>query len=209
MKKFNISTWNRKSQFDFFKEYEDPFFSISLNIDVTKLYSFCKANNLSFTLSLYYYATESANSITELRLRLKNGVVYDIENMIMGSTVLNNDNTFFFCYFPSNDSVEGYNKKGKELIEINKASTANFEAKENELAVIHGSMLPWFSFTNIKHARNGDEKDKGIPKFVFGKFFNENNKKMIPFTIDVHHGLMDGYHVAEFLDTFQKRINEL
>ena len=209
MKTFNTSSWNRKEQFDFFKDYEDPFFSISLNLDVTRLYSFCKNNNLSFTLSLYYYATEAANSITEFRLRLQDGVVYDIENMIMGSTVLNKDNTFFFCYFPSNDSVEGYNKIGKEMIETYKENDTTFEANENELAVIHGSMLPWFSYTNIKHARNGDEKDKGIPKFVFGKYFNENNKKMIPFTIDVHHGLMDGYHVAQFLDHFQNRINEL
>ncbi len=209
MIKFNTTTWNRKGQFDFFKDYEDPFFSISLNIDVTKLYSFCKENNLAFTLSLYYYATEAANSITEFRLRLKDGVVYDSENMIMGSTVLNTDNTFFFCYFPSNDSVEGYNKVGKELIENQTTNSVNFEAKENELAVIHGSMLPWFSYTNIKHARNGDEKGKGIPKFVFGKYFDQNAKKLMPFTIDVHHGLMDGYHVAQFLDIFQNRINEL
>lgn len=209
MNKFDINTWNRKDQFDFFKDYEDPFFSISLNLDVTKLYSFCKENNLSFTLSLYYYAIEAANNILEFRLRLLDGEVYDVKNIIMGSTILNTDNTFFFCYFPSNDSVEAYNKIGKEMIDNYKTNNTDFKAKENDLAVIHGSVLPWISFTNIKHARNGDEKDKGIPKFVFGKFFDQDDKQLMPFTIDVHHALMDGYHVAQFLDIFQKRINKL
>lgn len=209
MKKFNINIWNRKDQFDFFKDFEDPFFSISLNLDVTKLVDFCKVKKLSFPLSLYYFATEIANGITEFRLRLLNGVVYDVERMIMGSTILKADNTFFFCYFPDCDSVEAYSKKGKELITNNKVNGNTLEANETELAVIHGSMLPWFSYTNIKHARKGDEKDKGIPKFVFGKYFNQNAKKLMPFTIDVHHGLMDGYHIAQFLESFQNRINEL
>ena len=72
---------------------------------------------MSFILSLYYYAIRTANNIVEFRLRLLDGEVYDVENMEMGSTVLNNDDGFFFCYFPSSDSVEAYNRDGKELIE--------------------------------------------------------------------------------------------
>ncbi len=209
MKRFNINRWNRKEQYNFFKDYEDPFFSISLNVDITNLYSFCKKNDLSFMLSLYYYMMEVANSILEFRLRIVNGEIYDVENMLMGSTVLNKDNTFFFCYFPSNESVEVYNRVGKELIDKIKKNNSGFEDKEEDLAVIHGSVLPWLSFTSIKHARKGDEKDKGIPKFVFGKYFDQADNKLMPLTIDVHHALMDGYHVALFLDRFQKRINKL
>ena len=37
----------------------------------------------------------------------------------------------------------------------------------------------------------------------------ENNGIMtMPVSIHVHHALMDGYHVAQFIDKFQKLMNE-
>ena len=207
MIKFDLNTWNRKKQFDFFKDYEDPFFNINLNLDITHLHAFCKSNDLSVILSLYYYAMRTAQNITEFRLRLIEGEVFDVENMTIGSTILNEDKSFSFCYFPMTDSVQSYNSMGKDLIEQHHKRCPYFESDEDELAVIHGSVLPWISFTGIKHARKGDEKDKGIPKFVFGKYFKENDKVLIPFSIEVHHGLMDGYHVGHFVENLQNIIS--
>lgn len=209
MIKFDVSIWNRKKQFEFFKIYEDPFFNVNLNLDITRLHEFCKKNELSVTLSLYYYSMRAAQSILEFRLRLLEGEVYDVENMTIGSTILNKDKSFSFCYFPMTESVETYNKVGKDLIEQHSNKSPHFETDEDELAVIHGSVLPWISFTGVKHARKGDEKNKGIPKFVFGKYFIENKKVLIPFSIEVHHGLMDGFHVGQLVEKVQKDINKL
>lgn len=209
MIEFDLNTWNRRDQFEFFKNYEDPFFNISLNLDITQLHSFCKRNQYSIILSLYYFAMQKAESITEFRLRLFKGKIYDVGTMKMGSTVLNPDNSFTFCYFPMTNSVESYNQIGKELIEKHNISITDFVSDEDELAVIHGSVLPWISFSGVKHARKGDEKDKGIPKFVFGKYFKENDKVLIPFSIEVHHALMDGYHVGQFVESLQKTLDEL
>lgn len=33
MIKFDIDSWNRKGQFDFFSDYEDPFFNITVAIE--------------------------------------------------------------------------------------------------------------------------------------------------------------------------------
>ena len=37
MQEFDVENWNRKNQFNFFKEYEDPFFNLTANVDVTNL----------------------------------------------------------------------------------------------------------------------------------------------------------------------------
>ena len=37
MKEFDIENWNRKPIFDFFKNYEDPFFNITVNLEVSVL----------------------------------------------------------------------------------------------------------------------------------------------------------------------------
>jgi chloramphenicol O-acetyltransferase type A len=208
MKEFDIDNWNRKTQFEFFKTYEDPFFNITSNLEVTNLYNFCKKNKLSFSLTCIYVALKSMNEIEEFRLRIKNNKVVIFEKIHIGSTILNEDNTFSFCYYQNNSSIFEFDKAGKKVIDNHKKGIV-FEPKEEMLDLVHCSTLPWISFTGFKHARKGDEAEKGIPKIIFGKLFEENQSKKIPFSVEVSHALMDGYHVALLFNKMQQFINEL
>ena len=208
MKVFDIENWNRKTQFKFFKNYEDPFFNITANLEVSELYNYCKQHNLSFSLACIYMALKAINEITEFKLRFKEGEVYVFDEVHIGSTILNDDNTFSFCYFQNQTSIFEFDKSGKNVVESHKKG-AKFEPKEAAIDVVHCTTLPWVSFTGFKHARNGDESTKGIPKIVFGKLFNENETKKIPFSVEVHHALMDGYHVALLFKKMQQFIDKL
>ncbi|HAN77810.1 MAG TPA: chloramphenicol acetyltransferase, partial [Bacteroidales bacterium] len=48
-----------------------------------------------------------------------------------------------------------------------------------------------------------------IPKISFGKFFKENDKLWLPVAVHAHHGLMDGLHVAKFIEKFQYYLDNL
>jgi len=209
MTKFDIDSWNRKGQFDFFKDYEDPFFNITVGIDITKLKAFCKENNLAFWLANYYYAMKASAEILEFRLRLHNGEVYQYDDIKMGSTVLNDDKTFSFCYFPMADNVFEYVIKAEEIIEKHKQAKVDFYDNKEDLGIVHGTIIPWLTFTGIKHARSGKERCHGIPKFSFGKYYQEGEKLKIPFAIEAHHALIDGYHVGKFVTLYQETINQL
>lgn len=208
MKEFDVENWNRNAQYQFFKTYLDPFFNITANLEVTNLYNYCKRNNLSFSLSCLYVALKYANEITEFKLRFKNDKVYLFETVNIGSTVLNDDFTFSFCDFEFQKTMTEFDVKGKIVLENHKNGIV-FNAQEDQLGIIHCSTVPWISFTGIKHARNGNEGLQGIPKLVFGKIFTENEFKKIPFSVEVHHALVDGYHVGLLYEKMQKFINEL
>jgi len=208
MKKFDIDSWNRKTQYDFFKNYEDPFFNLTTQLNVTNLYHYCKRNELSFFLGCLYMAVESANEILEFRLRINNNRVVEFESIDIGSTVLNDDNTFSFCYFDRKNSIFDFDKDGKQTIQKQKEKSY-FDSNKNLQNVIYCSFIPWTSFTSFKHARNIERENGGIPKFVFGKYFEENGAKKMPFSIEVHHALMDGFHVGKFLEIFQSKIDGL
>jgi len=208
MKEFNIENWNRRRIYNFFKNYEDPFFNIVANLEVTNLYKYCKQNHLSFSLACLYVAIKSVNEITEFKLRFKDNKVYLCDKIYIGSTILNNDNTFAFCYFKNEPTIFDFDKKGKIILKKHKKNS-KFEAKDEGLNLVHCSTLPWVSFTAIKHARKGDEGKSGIPKIVFGKLFEENKIKKIPFSVEVHHALMDGFHVALLFNKMQQFIDEL
>lgn len=116
--------------------------------------------------------------------------------MHIGSTILNEDTTFFFCYFEFHPTLSLYEfvKKGKKVIENHK-NGIKFEPKETAIDLVHCSTLPWVSFTGLKHARRGDEAGIGIPKIVFGKLFDVAKAKKIPFSVEAHHALLDGLQV--------------
>uniref|UniRef100_UPI0038F5DD0E CatA-like O-acetyltransferase n=1 Tax=Streptomyces galilaeus TaxID=33899 RepID=UPI0038F5DD0E len=71
--------------------------------------------------------------------------------------------------------------------------------------LLHISVLPWLDFMSFSHAFSQAD-NFGIPKLVFGKF-NAKTGTM-PFSIDVHHALMDGLHVAKFIEHLQRCIDD-
>ncbi len=208
MNKFDINSWNRKTQYEFFKDYEDPYFNLTANLEVTNLYNFCKENQISFFLACLYLAVETANEILEFRLRIIDGQVFEYKSIDIGSTVLNKDNSFSFCYFKRQASILKFDKSGKRILKKHQENT-DFDSNKDKTNVIYASSIPWVSFTSIKHSRDIKREKSGIPKFVFGKYFNENKYIKMPFSIEVHHALMDGFHVGKFIENFQKRINNL
>ena len=39
-----------------------------------------------------------------------------------------------------------------------------------------------------------------VPKISTGKYFRNGERLMMPVSVTCHHGLMDGYHVAQFIE---------
>ncbi len=208
MKKFDLTSWNRTTQYNFFKTFDDPFFGLTSNIDVTNLYTYCKENKLSFSLAVLFIAMKAANEITEFRLRIVDNEVVEFDSIEIGSTFLNDDNSFFFGLFKNEATIFEFDKKGKALIKQLKAGKI-FEEHWHKIDLIFGSTVPWVSFTSIKHARNYEREKSGIPKFVFGKRFTQDHKLMLPFSVEVHHALMDGFHVGQLIEIMEKKINNL
>ncbi len=116
MKEFNTNQWNRKEQFELFKIYDDPYFNLTTQLEVTNLYDFTKNNKLSFFLTTLFVALETANEFLEFRLRLFKNKVIEFDSVNIGSTVLNADNTFSFAYFERKNSVFEFDTSGKAIL---------------------------------------------------------------------------------------------
>lgn len=203
----DLNKWNRKSQFDFFKDYDIPFFNITANVDVTNLHRFCKNRNLPFFLSSLFFSTKAINEIEEFRYRIKDNGVICYDKIDAGSTILMDDNTFSFCYFEYIDDVRQFIEVGNKEIEILKKKKG-LDPKLNADNLIHYSSIPWISFTSIQHARKFRTGDS-IPKLVFGKYYKDGDCLKMPLSVEVHHALLDGYHVSEYFNKYQKLMDGL
>ena len=200
----NTSEWKRKSHFDFFKNFDNPFFNICTAIEVTELLEYCKNNKTSFFLSSLFLTTLTANEIEEFRYRIDNDdvIIYDIIHPF--STVINTDNIFTFCEFEYITSFSDF--LNDSLIRIKNCLELDMlKPKDYRNDVIHYTSIPWIELTSVSHARNFKNSDS-IPKIVFGKYYKANNKIMLPISVEVHHALVDGYHVGTFLEALRSNI---
>jgi chloramphenicol O-acetyltransferase type A len=205
MIEINIDNWERKAQYNFFKDFDDPFMGTTSNIECTQMYLKAKESNESFFIHYMHKALQVINEIPEFKLRILGEKVVQHPIINGTTTVFKHDKTFNFCYFKYIKNSNDFYIETKNAIEL---------AKKNELLVsepmqdlIHVSVIPWRSFTGIKHPRVFKDSDS-IPKIVFGKVFKTEEKYFMPVSVDAHHALMDGYHVCTFFNKFEELLTE-
>ncbi len=202
-RRLDLSGWRRREHFLFFKDFEQPFFNVCSELDVTALVELAAGAGRSFFLSVLYLSLRAANEIEELRLRIRGDDVVLHSVVSGGSTVLREDETFGFGYFDYVTDFEEFETNGKEVLATARRSTALSPRPERD-DLIYYSVLPWISFTSFAHARQCPATDCN-PRIVFGKRFSGlADRWNMPISIEVHHALVDGLHVGRFLERFQE-----
>ncbi len=204
-REIEIEKWNRKTTFEFFRNFENPFFNLTAPLDATNLYHFCKKNKLSFALASLFYSIQTANEIPEFRLRLLDNKLVQFDKIHATQTILNDDETFSFCYFEFNDEIFEFNELGKKAVEKYK-KLKTFDVESDRLDLVYYSVIPWIAFTSFKNATRLDFSQT-VPRIVFGKLFEENGKMKLPHSVEVHHSMMDGIHVGKYFNRLQQKLD--
>jgi chloramphenicol O-acetyltransferase type A len=203
----DIAKWPRREVFEFFRGFDKPYFNVCTRVDVSRLLAALRhQGNPSVSLAYHYFALKAANEIEPFRYRLRDGKVL-VHAVIHGATtVLLPNETFTFAYF---DYVEDFGKfmSGAERAVEEAKAAGGFQTKDDDDNMIHCTVLPWVSFTSFSHARNWKREDS-VPKVSFGKFVRENERTLLPISVEVHHALMDGLHVGRYLSRLEEMLAE-
>lgn len=204
----DIANWPRKEHFHFFRQFEEPFFGATVEIDCTTAYKNSKKLGSSFFIYYLHKTLVAVNTIESFRYRISEDKIYINERIDASATIGRADGTFGFSLIEYDLSFAVF--KQNTLTEIERIQTSaglftrTFEADN----VIHFSAIPWVNFTSLSHARTYSIPDS-CPKISFGKMIvSENGKRTMPMSVHVHHGLMDGMHLGQFVDYFQEVMNE-
>lgn len=207
MKIIDVKTWKRREHFEFFSGMKSPYFGVVTEVDCTETYTLAKENSESFFAHYLHKSMKAVNSVEEFSYRIVNEKVVAFDVVHVGSTIARNDGTFGFSYFEYSDDFQIFNQKLQQ--EINGVQNSTGLRIRNEALPrnhIRHSTMPWTSFTGLLHPTDFDAKES-IPKIVFGKFSEKNGRKMLPISVEAHHGLMDGFHLAKYLEEFQNQLN--
>jgi len=205
--KLDITNWNRKAHFEFFSKFEEPFFGITINVDCTKAYETAKQKGISFFIFYLHKTLAAINAIENFRYRIIDGEVIVYDTINASPTIMRDDTTFGFSFVTYFEDLTVFNENAMLEIERVRNTSGLFTRDfSGEYNLIHFSSIPWVNFTSVSHSRSFSFPDS-CPKVSFGKMTEENGKKIMPMSVHVHHGLMDGYHVGLFVEEFQKQMN--
>ena len=205
-KYLDVKNWARRDLFEFFRSYDNPYFNICTRLDITNLLAHLRAGpRVSISLALHYVALRAANEIEPFKYRLKDGKVIVHEIVHGGTIVLQPNESFNFAYFDYQQDFHQFITAAQQSVDEagRDNKPLNPDPSENRL---HFTVLPWVSFTSFAHARNLG-REESIPKIAFGKFFEENGRTLLPFSVEVHHALMDGLHVGRYVTRVQEIID--
>lgn len=203
----DIENWHRRELFDFFINYQNPYFNVCTKLDVTELLAMVRdLPNARISSAIHYFGLRAANETEPFRYRLQNGkiIVYDVING--GTTVLLPSESFAYAYFDYHLDFEKFVAGMNESVDEIRNDIGPLKPTMRDDVIYH-TTLPWISFTSFSHARTPGRGDS-IPRFVFGKFTKEGERVMMPFSVEVHHALMDGLHVGRFLARFEEFLLE-
>lgn len=201
----DLDSWKRREHFHHYRAMALPFFSVSVEVDVTRLRESCRDEGRSFFLASTFHALHASNATEPMRLRLRAEKVWVHERVSMSSTILRPDETFACIRLDPYDDLRAFEQQG--VAEIASARRGGAAFPDGDDAVIYHSTLPWIRFTGFTNALPlGSDS---IPRVVFGKVFSSGERWRMPLAVEVHHALVDGIDIAKFLERFEAGVESV
>ena len=194
----DLKSWKRKEHYAHFANLDDPFFGICAKADFSACYRQAKEDGASFFLYSLHRILMAANMIEEFRTRIEDGKIVVYDRINVSPTIGREDGSFGFGYFRYHEDRKMFIKEAEEEIARVRAAEGLAAGKdEDRLDVIYYSAIPWMDFSGIKHAANL-ARGQSIPRISTGKLVPEGDRLVMSVSVEMNHGLADGYHVAEF-----------
>ncbi|WP_019946262.1 CatA-like O-acetyltransferase [Hymenobacter aerophilus] len=201
--------WNRREHFAFFSQFDEPFFGLVADVDATRAHARARELGVSF-FQLYLHATLAAvQTVENLRYRINEHNEVDCYDQINVSAILSRpDHTFAFSFIPYSPDLHEFGRGlAAETEAVRQSTGLRLGPETGRPDVIHFSALPWLSFTGLTHARSFARPADSIPKISVGRLRPDGPRQLLPVSVNVHHGLADGYHVGLLLAELQRRLD--
>ncbi|MEZ5812583.1 MAG: chloramphenicol acetyltransferase [Rhizobiaceae bacterium] len=203
----NLATWPRRSQYLFFRTYRNPHFSVTTNVDVTRLMGELRPKGTPVFNACLFAITGAANDVPEFRTRFNATQVFTCAEVGASVTVPIEDRKFAFCDVPWSPDWNTFNEACKQEIAAARQQTELKNKVAGDPNWIYMTCLPWVHMTAMVHPVSGQEDC--IPRVAWGKIAQTNGRWQMPVAVQVHHALADGLHVGQFFEALQIRLNGL
>lgn len=206
MKFIELETWDRAMHYQVFRNSLQPQYCVTFDLDITHFLPKIKEKGYSFTFAFVYAVTKCANQIEEFRCRFVDGKPAIFETINTSFTYLKKGTELFkVVNVPMQNSMDQYVTLAKQT-EENQKEFFTASAMGND--IYQFSPFPWVSYSHISHTDSG-KKDNAAPLFDWGKFYEKDQRILLPFSVQVHHSFVDGIHIGKLAQILQKYLDTI
>lgn len=196
------SNWERNIYFDYYFDRIKCKYNLNANIDISEILKLKREHGFRFFPMMLYAIMRGVNMNKEFRMSFDTeGNLGYWDEVVASYTVFHEDDHTFSDIWSeySNDFHTFYNTVVSDIDtykDIRGVIKARPCQPSNYCPV---SCVPWLSFTGFAQDTYS-ESQLLFPLIRFGKFFECDNKFMLPFSISVNHAVADGYHTCKLIN---------
>lgn len=199
----NMERYERKEHFCHYKNNVNCSYSLTANIDVTKLIDDIKKYNYKLYPTFIYVVSKAVNSMKEFKMAVnEDGQLGFFDEVSASYLIFHDDDKTFSCAFTKyNTDFKTFYKNITDDMEKYK-DVKGFETIKSESNSFPVSCLPWLNYTgfNLNLPVNVNFY---APIITWGKYVNNNGKIEMPVTIQINHAVADGYHTSMLFKNIQ------
>lgn len=197
----------RKAHFEYFDSLAYPYVGVTVNTDIGPLLRKVQSEHLPFFFTVCYCVSRAANSIPEFRQRIMDHRIIEFDRCKTSHTVALEDGTYCYCTLEDTMPFSDYITYARRMQDEAKQVGMIEEEKDEIYDKFFISTLPWISYTSI--IQPVPVPADSNPRITWGKYFQQENRTLLPMSVLCHHGLVDGRHLADFCRAFEEECARL
>lgn len=205
-KKFDINSWNRKEHFEHYRNLQ-CLFTLTSEIEISIFLEYLKNNKYKFYSSIIYLISKLVNSTLEFKMSIKNNEIIIWDTLHPSYTIFNQKEEIFSAIWTQYNNDKGIFFKEFEKDNNNyknfKSLFPKSKMPENHFNI---SCIPWINYSGFS-LHLPELKDYFQPIITIGKYNKKESNTILPLTIQVHHSVCDGFHIAKFINRLQEWCN--
>ena len=194
------STWPRRGMYDYFSGVSNPFYSVTVQLDVTDLAAWARQEGLSFYYALVYLCPEAVNQTEAFRYDIRDGQVVLLDRREPSFTDLKpGAELFHIVTMPSGEDIRAFCREARR---ISRAQDIFLDMAAEAGPLIYFSCLPWVELTALTNERDFD-RDDTVPRIAWGRYVEQNGRLKLGLSLEVNHRFIDGLHIGQFVQALE------
>lgn len=197
--------WSRKPYFEHYLNHVRCTYSMTADLDITLLREELKYRGIKLYPALIYMITTVVNRHGEFRTCLDSeGRLGVWDRMSPSFTIFHEeDKTFSSIWTPYSEEFQTFYERYLLATETYKNAKQLFPDPSEPRNTFPISSIPWVSFTgfNLNVYTGGTYL---LPIFTMGKYHWQDNKLLLPLSVQLHHAVCDGYHAGVLFNELQE-----
>ncbi len=195
-----VKSYYRQKNFDFFKDFANPFYSITFDLDITHVKAFADDHGYPVYFTLCYLFTRAAQPLEDFRYRLKDDQIILYDHLDLSAIVPAPGGLFSFAYMDYDPDPEIFMKRARQAAQVAGQYVTLDEPEETNHLLF--TSLQGVPFTGMTHASTSDFSD-ARPNIAFGKFRRDGNRLLVPVGLAVNHLFIDGAPLGKLFENVQ------